>query len=67
MSFTPQPYRFLTIVRDEANRGDEIAQTLAQCLGWRLLIKKKQTAWQTTTMRARIRSASRTKNPGVDL
>ena len=34
------PYRFLTISRDEGTLGDEIAQALAQRLGWRLYDKE---------------------------
>jgi cytidylate kinase len=30
------PYSFMTILRDEGTMGDEIAQALAECQGWRL-------------------------------
>ena len=34
------PHRFITISRDEGTLGDEIAQTLAQRLGWRVYDKE---------------------------
>ncbi len=34
------PYRFLTLIRDEGSRGDEIAQRLSQNLGWQVFDKQ---------------------------